>query len=276
MRASHGDRGAEQKGEGRQSAAHRAASRVGPQLDGQVLQYCGVVRHLVAGEPGVLLVAQLEAEQQVVEPLRDGPLQDLPRVAGIPREWVRLPVVEVRARVEAEAKDHARVGSRGEAQQPTPVRLVQAVPVGRRRRANGAAKGVGQEVVARAAEAQVGVAGRLSTSQRRRLASELGAVGAGSREVAPEETAILRGINVPADVSTAGRTELVAHCDSVLWRLLKPNRSQDGEAEGSERQHRCCRRRRRPPPQHSLRESPVLFMGAVLAPRCRRCWGGKI
>ena len=66
-----------------------AARGVGPELDRQRVQHGEVVRHLLAGVARVLLVAELEAREQVVEPVLDQdfiPLKEAAPDAGDAKE----------------------------------------------------------------------------------------------------------------------------------------------------------------------------------------------
>ena len=69
---------------------------VWPELERQIVQARRVVRDLHGRVLGILLVAQLNAVQQVIEAVGDRPLEQLARVRGVP--GVRKRIVARRVR----------------------------------------------------------------------------------------------------------------------------------------------------------------------------------
>ena len=67
-----------------------------PELERQIVQARRVVRDLHGRVLGILLVAQLNAVQQVIEAVGDRPLEQLARVLGVPGVWKRIVARRVR------------------------------------------------------------------------------------------------------------------------------------------------------------------------------------
>ena len=130
------------------------------------------------------------------------------------------------------AGHHLGLGGADEGEQVAPHRLVQALLVLRLGRARRPVEGVRQVVVPGAAEAEQREAGRLGLADGRRLIRQLPALGVrdDGAEVAPEEAAVRRGVDVPADVVRTALRGQAADGDVDLRRHGRSRRVHAGKA----------------------------------------------
>jgi hypothetical protein len=192
---------------------HRPLGGILPELERQVVQRLEVSSLLRPAVHAINLIAQLQAVDQIVQALCDGPFENFARVACIPRRAGSAGLLAIRPTVWPLLRRAASgpfrltdteydpgVGCPRKVEEISPRCLVQTVAVAGGFWALGTPELVNKNVISRAAESQHAMSLRAVCGDGGSLPRKLPPIRFGDVKVPPEKAAVARCVNVPACV----------------------------------------------------------------------------